>query len=219
MSYITNAIDHQQFRIVGSNRDLALLTMYNSQPWKGADDAIAVLSRIHERYPNLPASMFGLEARPPQIPKWIEYYRDPHPDILRDLYNTHSIYLGASQEEGWGLPPAEAMACGCVFVGTDIGGFREFAMNGQTALLSPSRDRDALFQNLCRVVEDSLLRSRLQQAGTEEIGKFTWEKSGNLLENLLHEVIDRDPAESTQASVANTVPDKPLSPLTSASEF
>ena len=32
-----------------------------------AEDAIAVLNRTHERYPNLPVSMFGVQAPPPQL--------------------------------------------------------------------------------------------------------------------------------------------------------
>ena len=118
--------------------------MYQRSPWKGADDVLAIFASLHERYPNLRMTMFGLDARPPQIPDWIDYVRNPRADHLRDRYNAHGIYVGASREEGWGLPPAEAMACGCAFVGTDIGGFREYAINGLTALLSapgvPQRD-------------------------------------------------------------------------------
>ena len=201
MRYITNAIDHKQFRITSwkNSRDLALVTMYSSQPWKGVDDAIAVLSRLHMRYPDLRVSMFGLEARPRQIPDWVQYFRNPKRDDLRSLYNRHSIYLGASREEGWGLPPAEAMACGCAFVGTDIAGFREYAINGRTALLSPPGNRDAMFENLCRVIEDPELRSRLQRAGTEYIQQYTWEKSGALLEQYLREVVECDLFEGAVA--------------------
>jgi L-malate glycosyltransferase len=81
------------------------------------------------------------------------------------------------------------MACGCVFVGTDSGGCRDYAINGETAILSPPRDREALYKNLCRVIEDSDLRQRLQRNGTAYIQQFTWEKSGSLLEQYLFDVI------------------------------
>jgi hypothetical protein len=36
------------------------------------------------------------------------------------------IYLSTSTEEGFGLPPAEAMACGCIVIGYDGRGGREY---------------------------------------------------------------------------------------------
>jgi glycosyltransferase involved in cell wall biosynthesis len=189
--HITNAIDHRQFEITRPNepRRLALLSMYSTQKWKGAADAIAVFQKIRDRYPHIDATMFGIEKRNREIPEWVQYVRNPSPDRLRDLYNSHSIYVGASWHEGWGLPPAEAMACGCAFVGTDIGGFREFAIDGRTALLSPPRDRDAMFRNLRSVIDDPNLLSRLRTTGNEHIRKFTWEKSGALLERYLDEIV------------------------------
>ena len=61
-----------------------------------------------------------------------------------------------------------------------------------TALLSSPGDRDAMFDNLCRVIEDPGLLSRLQKSGTEFIRQFTWEKSGALLEGYLREVVNPD---------------------------
>jgi glycosyltransferase involved in cell wall biosynthesis len=43
-------------------------------------------------------------------------------EILRDSM----IFLSFSELEGWGLPPMEAMACGCVTIGYDGRGGREF---------------------------------------------------------------------------------------------
>jgi glycosyltransferase involved in cell wall biosynthesis len=191
MRHITNAIDHRQFRITHPKKrgDLALLSMYHSVQWKGAEDAIAVLRRIHDRYPAIRVTMFGLEPRPRAMPEWIEYFHNPRPDQLRDLYNRHSVYVGASRHEGWGLPPAEAIACGCAFVGTDIGGFREFAIPDRTALLSPPRDRDGLYNNLCRVIDNPDLLSHLQTTGNEHIRQFTWERAGAMLEKYLEEVL------------------------------
>jgi len=42
--------------------------------------------------------------------------------ILRES----AIFLSLSAQEGWGLPPMEAIACGCVTIGYDGGGGAEF---------------------------------------------------------------------------------------------
>ncbi len=201
MRYITNALDHDHFRVLepGQPRELSVLSMHQQSPWKGANNVLAIFARLHERYPNLRMTMFGLDVRPRQIPSFIDYVRNPRAEHLRDLYNTHRIYVGASREEGWGLPPAEAMACGCVFVGTDIGGFREYAIDGCTALLSAPGDRDAMFDNLCRAIESPALLNRLQTTGTEHIRQFTWDKSGEKLEAYLRDVLDTDRASDFQS--------------------
>ena len=77
------------------------------------------------------------------------------------------------------------MACGCAFVGTDIGGFREFADPERNALLSPVGDSDALFANLVRVVDDASPRHRLSAAGLATLQAFTWKRSGDAMEAAL----------------------------------
>ena len=82
---------------------------------------------------------------------------------------------------------AEAMACGCAFVGTDIGGFRDYATDGDTALLSPPGDRDGLLQNLIEITRDAALRGRIQRRGTEDIRRFTWQAAGDAMEAYFRE--------------------------------
>lgn len=197
MRHIPNAVDHRHFRIVNPSRPRqpGIIGVYNLQPMKGSQDSISVFRRVHQRYPDVRISMFGTDRRGPEIPDWIEYFQDPSQDLIRDLYNQHTIYVSSSYSEGWALPSAEAMACGCAFVGTDSGGLRDYAIDGRTALLCAPGDRDAMFENLCRVIEDPELRSRLQKAGTEYIRQFTWEKSGALMEQYLQEVVERDQRE------------------------
>ena len=190
LRYIPNGIDFRRFRTIvpPGSRPLSIVSMYSTQQFKGVPDALAVLGSYHEHFPAVPVSMFGVSPRGAEIQDWIQYYRNPDQEILvEQIYNRHSICLGASLTEGWGLPPAEAMACGCAFVGTDIGGFREFATHGETALLSPPGDRTGLLRNLTSMTEDASLRERIQRRGTEQIQRFTWEAAGSALENyLLH---------------------------------
>ncbi len=202
MRHIPNAVDHRHFRIVdtlGARRH-GIISVYHFRPMKGSQDLLSVFWGLHDRYPDARITMFGTDRKGAEIPDWIDYFQNPSQNLIRDLYNHHAIYVSASYSEGWALPPAEAMACGCAFVGTDSGGLRDYAINGRTALLSPPGDRKAIFENLCRVIEDPELRNRLQKAGTEYIRQFTWEKSGALLETYLHEVVDRGHFNSAMAA-------------------
>jgi len=190
MRYIPNALDldHFQVRNPPERRPPHILSLYHRAGLKGVSDALAVLTAFHERYPQIPVSMFGVPPRADLLPGWITYHCNPPQDTLvNDIYNRGTIYLGASLTEGWALPPAEAMACGCVFVGTDIGGFRDYAIHGETALLSPPRDRAAMLRNLIAVTEDRALWQRLQTRGTEFIRQFTWERAGTALERYFLE--------------------------------
>lgn len=192
LRYIPHGIDHAQFRITipPANRDMSVLSMFSTTEFKRTEDALQVLARFHGRYPNVSITMFGVSPRRRALPTWIRYFRNPSQKYLRELYNRHAVYLAASRAEGWSLPPAEAMACGCVFVGTDSGGCRDYALDGRTALLSPPGHRDALFTNLCRIAEDRELRARLQRTGTECIQRFTWSRSGEMLQQYLAEIVD-----------------------------
>ena len=202
LRHIPNAIDHKHFHVVNATRPRrnGIISVYHFQPMKGSQDCLNVFRRLHDRYPELRITMFGTDRRAPEIPDWIGYFQNPSQDLIRDLYNQHSIYVSASYSEGWALPPAEAMACGCAFVGTDSGGLRDYAINGRTALLSAPGDRDAIFENLCRVIEDPELRSRVQKAGTEYIRQFTWQESGAQLEKYLREVVDPYHFEGARAA-------------------
>jgi glycosyltransferase involved in cell wall biosynthesis len=188
--HIPNGIDFQTFHATNppEQRPTHVLSLYHDAALKGVSDALAVLKDYHERFPQIPVSMFGTPQRGDDLPAWITYLRNPAQSVLaRDFYNRGAIYLGASLTEGWALPPAEAMACGCGFVGTDIGGFRDYATHNETALLSPPQDRNAMLSNLLAITEDSGLLHRLQQRGTERIREFTWEKAGTALERYFLE--------------------------------
>jgi glycosyltransferase involved in cell wall biosynthesis len=203
--HVPNAIDHTKFRIVTpvAERAPRVICMYHKSPIKGVPDALDVLHRFHARHPEIAVAMFGAPPRGAEIPDWIDYTHNPTQEALVEkVYNAATIYLAASLTEGWALPPAEAMACGCLFVGTDIGGFRDYAEHEVTALLSPPGDRDALLHNLCRAVEEEALARAIREAATRNIRTFTWENSGRAFEAYLLETIAAAPAAGVTASAA-----------------
>lgn len=194
LRHIPNGLDLRLFRVITppALRPLSVLTLHHDNPVKGVPDALWVLERFHARFPEVPISMFGVAPRGTDVPAWVRYFENPDQQTLvRQVYNQHAVYLGASRLEGWALPPAEAMACGCAFVGTDIGGFRDYAIPGQTALLSAPGDREALLENLVRMTTDADLRRTLQGRGTEYIRQFTWEAAGASMEEYFFQCASR----------------------------
>ncbi|MCH7838576.1 MAG: glycosyltransferase family 4 protein [Chloroflexi bacterium] len=94
------------------------------------------------------------------------------------LYNTTQLLVSPSLYEGFGLPAAEAMACGTPVVATTAGAFPEVIEQGVSGLLAPPADAPALAKTIERVLDDSRLRRRLREAGRQRIvDHFSWRET------------------------------------------
>ncbi|MCB0346059.1 MAG: glycosyltransferase [Bdellovibrionales bacterium] len=93
---------------------------------------------------------------------------------ISHLISSASVFVSACWHEGFSFCPLEAMACGVPVVMTDDGGSREYARNGENALVSEPKDADALRANIEKVLNDAELRSHLIRNGLETAGRFSW---------------------------------------------
>lgn len=190
MVYIPNGINQEFFCLERSieNRQKRVAMMFSSAERKGGMDGVKALELAKKEFPEFQSVLFGLEHRPKWLPKWIQYYCNPPQNVLvSEIYNENAIYICPSLTEGWGLPSAEAMACGCAVISTDNGGIRDFSIHGQTSLLSSPKNPEALANNLLSVLKNDSLRIQLAKAGHEQIKKYTWKRSTDLLEEVLLE--------------------------------
>ena len=89
---------------------------------------------------------------------------------LAALYRGGRALAFPSLVEGFGLPVAEAMACGTPVVTSDRSSLPEVA--GEAAILVDPEDPAALASALQRVLEDEPLRRRLVAAGAERVRRF-----------------------------------------------
>jgi L-malate glycosyltransferase len=190
LTYIPNAVE-ERYRIIHpiEKRPRRVAMIASFVPLKGSRDGVRALEIAKTQFPDLEVTLFGNSRRAPWIPKWMSYTENPPQDrIVGDFYNRASIFLSPSWTEGFPLPPAEAAACGCAILATDIGGHRDYLENGVSALLSPPKDPDTLARNLCLLLANDKLRVRLALAANESVTRFSWEHNTDLFERFLKRV-------------------------------
>jgi len=187
-TYIPVGIDtsvYSVLRPIETRRQPMVAMMYHREPWKGIRDGLQALELAKQRVPDLTATLFGGFRPPRHLPPWIRYIERPTREKLVSLYNSAAVFLHTSHSEGWGLPAAEAMACGCALVAAANEGVQEFAVNDQTALLAPIGNPAALAEQLVVMLSEDQLRVRIARAGTHAIGAFTWDQSTDRFERVL----------------------------------
>ena len=104
---------------------------------------------------------------------------------LKSLVKHADALVLPSFYEGFGLPPLEAMACGCPVVVSDIPPLQEVC--GDAALYCDPHSPQAIAAKLMQLMDDESLRASLVQKGLARAQQFTWDKCA---EKTL-EVMDR----------------------------
>ena len=182
---IACGINLQDFGVDVPPEDRAPTTIgFPARPesFKGTEDAIAAATLLREKFgPALRCLAFGRTSA--AIPSWIEHHPRPSQQELRAIYNEVSVFMVPSHFEGWGLPGCEAMACGAALVTTDNGGCRDYAIDGETALVIPPRAPHDLMSAAARLIDDGRERVRLARSGRAFIERFTWKAAVDALES------------------------------------
>lgn len=187
-AHIPNGMNFELFKLkepIEKRNPLSIAMMYHTADWKGSADGFAALEMVRNKFPELSVVIFSAYPKPDWLPGWASFIQSPPQPSLVDVYNGNAIFVSPSWAEGWPLPPAESMACGCALVTTDIGGVYDYAIHEKTALLSPPKNPSALAANIERLLNDNDFRIDLAKSGHELIKNFTWENSVSKMERAL----------------------------------
>ncbi|MGB9857045.1 MAG: glycosyltransferase family 4 protein, partial [Dictyoglomaceae bacterium] len=91
------------------------------------------------------------------------------------LYNLAKLFVFPSLYEGFGLPPLEAMACGCPAVVSRIPPLLEIC-DDAVYYINPY-DVGDIAKGITEVLENEKLRKELINKGFERVKEFSWKKS------------------------------------------
>jgi len=101
---------------------------------------------------------------------------------LRALYENALCLLFPSRYEGFGLPPLEAMTCGCPVIAARAGAVPEVC--GDAALWFEAEAPEDLAAALARLLDEPGLRGTLTARGHERAAAFSWQRAARTLLRL-----------------------------------
>ena len=106
-----------------------------------------------------------------------------------DYYSKATVAVVPSLYEGFGLPAAEAMACGVPLISTSGGALPEVVGNAGTIV--PPADASALAKEIMVLFNNPDRRKKMAQAGIERVDSiFNWSKAAGDMVDVYREAID-----------------------------
>jgi glycosyltransferase involved in cell wall biosynthesis len=114
--------------------------------------------------------VFARAAQPlPATVKRAGYVNDGE---LRALYEHAACFVHPSLYEGFGLPPLEAMRCGCPVLASDAASIPEVC--GDAALYCDARSPAEIARKLDALMRDPGMRRTLAERGRAHAARFSW---------------------------------------------
>ena len=113
------------------------------------------------------------------------HFESSREDVL-DFYAAADVYVSPSREDSFGLPVAEAMACGLPVITSGFAGVAEFIQTGENGFVLPDlRDSQGLAQLLGELIRDPERRQRIGEAASKAAKTCTWDRNAEAVFELL----------------------------------
>jgi glycosyltransferase involved in cell wall biosynthesis len=189
---VNNGIDNEVFfpaEPAPAFRGNCIMTVGHRRPNRGYFDFCKAANLLWVRRKDFKVLVMGGD------PGLAGFLDPPHEHVtvasdesLVALYRSATIFVTCSHEEGFGLTPLEAMACGTAVACTDSGGILDYAEHGVNCLMVPPRECELMADAMEGLIVSPGLRKALVQEGKRTAARFAWDVIGEsyatVFENL-----------------------------------
>ena len=110
---------------------------------------------------------------------------------VADYHRSFDVFAALTvADESFGVSLVEAMACGKPAVVSTVPGFKEVAVEGETALFVPPGDERKAADALLRLLNDESLARKMGEAARQRVlNLYDWQKNLDHIEELYAEVL------------------------------
>jgi glycosyltransferase involved in cell wall biosynthesis len=145
--------------------------VYPARPWPHKNHArlLEGFSLLRRERPELRLVLTGVGHDPDGVPEGVDVLGGVSAGELVSLYRRAAALVFPSLYEGFGLPPVEAMACGCPVAASSAGSLPEVV--GDAAVLFDPLDPAAIAAGMAEALDRA---AELGERGLVRAAAFTW---------------------------------------------
>ncbi|MDI1297802.1 glycosyltransferase family 1 protein [Methylotenera sp.] len=163
-----------------------LLTVGAIEKRKNIETIFEMLSQLND-YPKLELAIVGairdkgyfnelqVQLKALGLTKRVHYMGFMSESALINLYQNAALFITASRDEGFNIPPLEAMACGVPVVCSNIAVHLELFSNA--AVFFNPNSADDLTDKIKSILDNTHTSQHLATQGHKKIAEFSWQRT------------------------------------------
>jgi glycosyltransferase involved in cell wall biosynthesis len=170
-------------------KELSFISIGRDEPRKNLEFMIKVLNEIKKNEINFKLFRIGEFSKENKIlineynlNENIEILEDVNESELIKLYKKSNFLLFPSLYEGFGMPPIEAMACGCIPITSKKGSLKEIVNNHELTL---DLNINTWFETILKLIKKD--NTKLIKKNYEYAKKFRWEVYTKRVKEIIDE--------------------------------
>ena len=197
-----SSADAEATRLLESERHpIRLLSVGSTIPRKRMDLLLRVFAEVRKDFPDARLYRVGGSfteaqnqlARDMGVLEYVSVLPFLSREVLAAIYRQTTLLLQPSEAEGFGMPIAEAMACGCPVIASDLTVLRE--IGGAVCTYCPVADvpawKQAVLQELRESSESRYAESRREHA-LAQVSRYTWAENARRTVEVYRGVLARN---------------------------
>jgi glycosyltransferase involved in cell wall biosynthesis len=182
---VHHGVDHERFRPRNEPREQFLLYPAERYPHKNHERLLEAFALLRQERPELTLILTGYDPDSRPAPPGVEERGRVSADELAALYARAAALVFPSLHEVFGLPPLEAMACGCPVAASKAGALPEIC--GDAASYFDAISPESIATGVLQILDQP---GDLVARGLERAAGFSWETCAREHEAVYRELRD-----------------------------
>lgn len=180
------AIQNMHNNMTNLKYPFSLLQVGHLIEQKKFDITIKAVSKWHEIHSEVTLTIIGQGVKRDELEKMCKELgmldsvhflgQVPNAVVLQEMAKSQ-FFVMPSVREGFGIVYLEAMASGCITIGTKGEGIADFIIDGYNGFLVPPDDSDAIVDKLEFCRKNPEQAKRIAKQGQKDAMAMTWEKN------------------------------------------
>ena len=196
---VPNGVDLSLVPQKTDNTPRAVISVGTLKARKCMDRTLEAFARLAGEYPDATLTIVGIGEMEAQLRARIaELGLEgrvtltgglPHEEVLARMAKS-DLFVLPSWGEGYGIVYIEAMAAGCIAVGTQGEGIEDTITDGENGFLVPAGDIDATERVMRAVFENRERYAALREKGRRDARALTWARNAQTVEEIYFELLN-----------------------------